>query len=404
MYTHNTAVQAASKRNVNDGRSGSDLKHRGARTDRFPIPHRAEKPKKCPTPGKFEVSLTSTGSGEVTSDATYFRCRNKWCPYCGPRKRARMWRHYCEEFRGLDHLYEVTLTLDPKAGIKYWNSRDVLEKVVYKAFYEKCRYQCVTKRGGAWACLLAPDQRKGKFAHFHGLIWAPDLSDEDILTLWYRSKGGIASEAKPIDHGSDPEHLDRVIGYTLKRHFEDAIRRREDGAPAPRLKVSQRIAFRGETARAKRQKTMRHSTDGVPIFRDEATCEEWLDERLRERVGKSVYAYGIGECILVDHVPGQGSTVRSSTGEIVPLGLWEVFPSRTEVPLIESYQFGGSNGRTSRSDDNSDDSGGGSVVRQNLPDLVPEKRSTQCTLSDGTTLRWDKDAKRVRKASVADSD
>jgi hypothetical protein len=168
----------------------------------------------CPTPVRITRRIEHVKSGGLLDWTIQIDCQKKSCPRCGPRLYNRHVEHFIAELEYRQDLKYVTLTIDPKIGVKPWDSRDFVVNTWKKHFYGKL-YDRTKRQGDSLLYMAAVEYAGNGYAHLHLVISTP-LPGAVIRQLWFECGGGIAAEVEPI---TSRFKLEEKIRYCLKNAF-----------------------------------------------------------------------------------------------------------------------------------------------------------------------------------------
>ena len=180
----------------------------------------------CPRKVPFQHLVVDPSTGEyiVADEPFLIDCKSWSCPHCGPIKRKRYVAHFTRQFSELDNVAAVTLTLDPKCGIKKHLSRKYLV-YTWNKFVRRIQRHC-RKHGYAKFnyCAAIEYQRNG-YAHLHAVATLP-ITDEDIIKHWTESGGGICVYIDRYGNRNrshnDERSIAKMVGYTMKYALKEA--------------------------------------------------------------------------------------------------------------------------------------------------------------------------------------
>jgi len=209
----------------------------------------------CPRPIVFRLSVCDASTGEVReTEETLEKPCGRWsCPWCGPAKQHCLVAHFVNEFARLPELWFITLTLDPKTGIRAEMSRKYLIEL-FSVFRKRVNYR-VKKEDPSkklhYVGTIEMQKRTG-LAHFHAVVSAPGVDAEELGATWFEVGGGVVAHVQPLDDTMD---LAQHVGYALKYALKDAL---EDPCKGRQYVLcSQGIGYNTEKAKAARREYMR---------------------------------------------------------------------------------------------------------------------------------------------------
>ncbi len=211
----------------------------------------------CPRPIMFRLSVCDASTGEVReTEETHEKPCGRWsCPWCGPAKQRCLVAHFVNEFARLSDLWFITLTLDPKTGIRPDMSRKYLIDC-FSRFRKRINYRVKKKDPSQklhYAGTIEVQKRTG-MAHFHAVVSAPGVDSGDLASAWFEVGGGIVVDVQPLD---DTKDLAQHVGYALKYALKDAL---EDPCTGRQYVLcSQGIGYNTEKAKAVRREYMRET-------------------------------------------------------------------------------------------------------------------------------------------------
>lgn len=200
----------------------------------------------CPSPVLFRRSQVDKRTGTVIDTHIERKsCNKKQCPVCGGQLRRQYVGHYSRLFSPLPNLYFLTLTLDPKNGVRVEDSRKyIIDR--WSVFRKRVH------RRGAFVYVAVPESHKSGYTHLHVLCSIPEnVSEEYLRSAWFAVGGGVVMDVQQLDVSEDPP--EKVVGYVIKYAFKDAI----EGKGRRSLLCSQGISYHSEKHRAERREYAR---------------------------------------------------------------------------------------------------------------------------------------------------
>lgn len=185
------------------------------------------------------VDRVDTHTGEV--EHIEIPCGRKACPHCRERLRKRYVAHFVSVFRDLPNLTFVTLTVDPKNGVKPKESAKYLKHIWERKFIKRVK----RRNQGELKYLASVEKHQSGQAHLH-VVMATTLTEDELRDQWAQSGGGVVMEAESVQKGRS---LARRVGYVVKYVFKDAARRAGGNA----VLASNGIGYHSKAAKEKRR-------------------------------------------------------------------------------------------------------------------------------------------------------
>lgn len=200
----------------------------------------------CPSPVLMRRSVVDSVTGVVRGTHIERKsCNKKKCPVCGGKVRRQYVGHYSRVFSSLPRLTFITLTIDPKNGIRAEDSRKYIVDR-WSVFRKRIH------RRGVFIYVAVPESHKSGYTHLHVLCSIPERVDEEFLrSAWFAVGGGVVMDVQPLNTS---EHTpEQVVGYVIKYAFKDAT----EGKGRRSLLCSQGISFHSERFKGERREYAR---------------------------------------------------------------------------------------------------------------------------------------------------
>ena len=205
----------------------------------------------CPNPVPFRVL---DKNGELQG-FTSIACKRWGCAHCGPVKQKRYTAHFVEVFKNTPDLAVLTLTIDPKIGIRPDLSPKYI-KQTWEKFRKRINRELKKSDESAHFRFVGTfEPHKSGMYHLHVVCNAGGLSEEIILNHWFNAGGGITMYLDRIeDDAGKPGAIAQKIGYCMKYALKGACESVFEGKSkfANRVIVSQ-----GDGYNAQKHKTCR---------------------------------------------------------------------------------------------------------------------------------------------------
>lgn len=167
--------------------------------------------------------------------------------------------HYTEELACYDRLLFLTLSVDPKVGLKPEDEEDELKRKVWQRYRKRLHARC-RRAGEQFAYVYGVQSGDEGHRHLHVIMHPGTLSTSTLEDLWFECAGGIACHVQSIE---SEDHLRNAVAYALR----DAFYREDNpwpGSHSRRIGASHGLGFNAEAMKEKRRAAAKKTPQASP--------------------------------------------------------------------------------------------------------------------------------------------